>query len=58
MFPPFLAPDAHHCDIQIGHLQPKENELKKKSMLIAMETRIKNWVIDVEEASLRLYMKL
>ena len=30
MFPPFLAPDAHHCDIQIGHLQPKRERVKKE----------------------------
>ena len=35
MFPPFLEPDAHHCDVQIGHLQPKrervENEIDANS---------------------------
>ena len=30
MFPPFLAPDAHHCDIQIGHLQPKRERVKNE----------------------------
>ena len=30
MFPPFLAPDAHHCDIQIRHLQPKRERVKNE----------------------------